>query len=92
LASARLLHYDDAAMNEFDLQGLEREIQAWRRRLDSHDAPLVRAALDDIARDVVELRVHALTPNEHEARRAVEQRLCRLLALYDATNTTRGSA
>ena len=79
-------------MNEFELQGLEREIQAWRRRLATHDAPQVRAALDDIARDVGELRIHALTPDEPEALHAVEQRLCRLLSLYDATNTTRGSA
>jgi hypothetical protein len=79
-------------MNEFDLQGLEREIAAWRRRLTSHDAPHVRAALDEIARDVGALRGHALSPDEREARRSLEKRLCHLLFLFDATNTTRGSA
>ena len=68
-------------MNEFDLQGWEREIQAWRRRLDSQDAPVVRAELNDIARDIGELRIHAET--EAQARDRVERRLVRLLALYD---------
>jgi hypothetical protein len=83
-------------MNEFDLQGLEREIQAWRRRLDSHDAPLIRAELNDIARDVGELRSHTLWSDEPEVRQSVEQRLFRLLSLYDAgpgsKNAPRGSA
>src|SRR6476646_5328264 len=68
-------------MNEFDLQGWEREIQAWRRRLDSQDAPVVRAELNDIARDIGELRIHPET--EAQARDRVERRLVRLLALYD---------
>ena len=68
-------------MNEFDLQGWEREIQAWRRRLDSQDAPAVRAELNDIARDIGELRTHPET--EAQARDRVERRLVRLLALYD---------
>ena len=68
-------------MNEFDLQGWEREIQAWRRRLDLQDAPVVRAELNDIQRDIGELRVHPET--ETQARDRVEKRLVRLLALYD---------
>jgi hypothetical protein len=68
-------------MNEFDLQGWEREIQAWRRRLDSQDAPVVRAELNDIARDIGELRTHP--ESEAQARDRVERRLVRLLALYD---------
>jgi hypothetical protein len=68
-------------MNEFDLQGWEREIQAWRRRLDSQDAPVVRAELNDIARDIGEMRTHP--ESEAQARDRVERRLVRLLALYD---------
>ena len=56
LANAPILQYNWPPMNEFDLQGWEREIQAWRRRLDSQElaAPqtnVVRAELDDIQRD-----------------------------------------
>jgi hypothetical protein len=68
-------------MNEFDLQGWEREIQAWRRRLETHDAPVVRAELNDIARDLVALRAHP--ESESAVRNHVEKRLVRLLALYD---------
>jgi hypothetical protein len=68
-------------MNEFDLQGWEREIQAWRRRLDSQDAPVVRAELNEIARDIGELRGHPET--EAQGRERVERRLVRLLSLYD---------
>jgi len=72
-------------MNEFDLQGWEREIQAWRRRLGSQDAApqmtVVRAELNDIQRDIGELRVHP--ESEAQARDRVERRLVRLLALYD---------
>jgi predicted RNase H-like nuclease (RuvC/YqgF family) len=68
-------------MNEFDLQGWEREIQAWRRRLGSQDAPVVRAEIDDIARDIDELRVHP--EHEGDVRSRLERRLVRLLALYD---------
>ena len=72
-------------MNEFDLQGWEREIQAWRRRLSSPDAApdltVVRAELNDIQRDIGELRSHPET--EAQARDRVERRLVRLLALYD---------
>jgi hypothetical protein len=68
-------------MNEFDLQGWEREIQAWRRRLDTTDAPVVRAELNDIARDLIELRAHPV--DEANARSRVEKRLVRLLSLYD---------
>jgi hypothetical protein len=75
-------------MNEFDLQGWEREIQAWRRRLGSQDAPVVRAEIDDIARDIGDLREHchdeaAASDVDEEARCRVERRLVRLLALYD---------
>jgi predicted RNase H-like nuclease (RuvC/YqgF family) len=73
-------------MNEFDLQGWEREIQAWRRRLDSQGeaAPqtsVVRAELNDIQRDIGELRSHP--ESEAQARDRVERRLVHLLALYD---------
>jgi hypothetical protein len=76
-------------MNEFDLQGWEREIQAWRRRLDASgaasettpDTTVVRAELNDIQRDIVELREHPA--DESDARNRVERRLVRLLALYD---------
>ncbi len=70
-------------MNEFDLQGWEREIQAWRRRLSStaSDMTVVRAELNDIQRDIGELRTHPET--EARARDRVERRLVRLLALYD---------
>ncbi len=68
-------------MNEFDLQGWEREIQAWRRRLGSQDAPSVRAEIDDIARDIGELRVHP--DAEGDIRGRLERRLVRLLSLYD---------
>ena len=71
-------------MNEFDLQGWEREIQAWRRRLDAQDAreaTVVRAELNDIARDIGTLREHP--ESEDEMRGAVERRLVHLLALYD---------
>lgn len=73
-------------MNEFDLQGWEREIEAWRRRLDSQGAPapqtsLVRDELNDIQRDIGELRSHPET--EAQSRDRVERRLVRLLALYD---------
>lgn len=68
-------------MNEFDLQGWEREIQAWRRRLETEDAPLVRAELDDIADHIERLREHP--ESEGEMRQRVERRLVRLLALYD---------
>jgi predicted RNase H-like nuclease (RuvC/YqgF family) len=72
-------------MNEFDLQGWEREIQAWRRRLDTRDAEshmtVVRAELADIVRDIGELRVHP--ESESQARERVERRLVRLLSLYD---------
>jgi len=72
-------------MNEFDLQGWEREIQAWRRRLGPLGAEpqmtAVRAELADIQRDIVELRVHPET--EAQSRDRVEKRLVRLLALYD---------
>ena len=72
-------------MNEFDLQGWEREIQAWRRRLGSQDAEphmtVVRAELNDIQRDIGELRTHP--ESESQTRERVERRLVRLLALYD---------
>lgn len=72
-------------MNEFDLQGWEREVQAWNRRLEAIDAPsnatAVRAELRDIVADIGELREHPET--ESEARARVERRLVRLLALYD---------
>jgi predicted RNase H-like nuclease (RuvC/YqgF family) len=73
-------------MNEFDLQGWEREIQAWRRRLSSSpdaapDMTVVRAELNDIQRDIGELRTHP--ESESQARDRVERRLVRLLALYD---------
>jgi hypothetical protein len=73
-------------MNEFDLQGWEREIQAWRRRLGSSpdaapDMTVVRAELNDIQRDIGELRTHP--ESESQARDRVERRLVRLLALYD---------
>ena len=72
-------------MNEFDLQGWEREIQAWRRRLSTTetapDMTVVRAELNDIQRDIGELRTHPET--ESQARDRVERRLVRLLALYD---------
>jgi hypothetical protein len=81
-------------MNEFDLQGWEREIQAWRRRLDSSDAPptaAVRAELEDIEADIDTLREHPET--ESQARARVERRLVRLIALYDlACNKRIGSA
>jgi hypothetical protein len=74
-------------MNEFDLQGWERELQAWRRRLASQDAPVVRAEIDDIARDIGDLRQHhdeaAESAVDDEMRCRVERRLVRLLALYD---------
>jgi hypothetical protein len=70
-------------MNEFDLQGWEREIQAWRRRLGSQDAPVVRAEIDDIARDIDELRVHPGAQAECDVRERLERRLVHLLALYD---------
>jgi hypothetical protein len=72
-------------MNEFDLQGWEREVMAWRRRLDATDAPqnstAVRAELNDIVADIDELREHPETESENRAR--LEKRLVRLLALYD---------
>jgi hypothetical protein len=76
-------------MNEFDLQGWEREIQAWRRRLDAAGAPTapatdtsaVRAELAQIQRDIVALRENP--ESESETRTSVERRLVRLLALYD---------
>ena len=72
-------------MNEFDLQGWEREIEAWRRRLSSTesepDATVLRAELNDIQRDISELRQHP--ESEAQARDRVERRLLRLLALYD---------
>jgi hypothetical protein len=82
-------------MNEFDLQGWEREVMAWRRRLDATDAPqnstAVRAELNDIVADIDELREHPET--ESEARARVERRLVRLLALYDLACRARiGSA
>jgi hypothetical protein len=74
-------------MNEFDLQGWERELQAWRRRLGSQDAPAVRAEIDEIARDIGDLRQHCGGPVEdpvdEETRSRVERRLVRLLTLYD---------
>lgn len=71
-------------MNEFDLQGWEREIQAWRRRLDSQvTAPsqlrVVVEELNCIQRDLGELRLHP----ESEARDRLERRLVRLLSLYE---------
>jgi hypothetical protein len=80
-------------MNEFDLQGWEREIQAWRRRLDAQgaasettpekapDTTVLRAELNDIQRDIVELRENPAS--ESDTRNRVERRLVRLLALYD---------
>jgi hypothetical protein len=72
-------------MNEFDLQGWEREVEAWRRRLDAKDAPreatVVRAELNDLARDIGVLRRHP--ESEDEMRSVVERRMVRLLALYD---------
>jgi hypothetical protein len=71
-------------MNEFDLQGLERELQAWRRRLDAADAATataVRAELNEIQRDLVELRAHP--ESEASTRTRVERRLLQLLARYD---------
>lgn len=85
MADASFLQYNVAAMNEFDLQGWEREIQAWRRRLGSQDAEpqmtVVHAELADIVRDIGELRVHP--ESEAQTRERVERRLVRLLALYD---------
>src|SRR5438045_3925692 len=88
-------HDRSSAMNEFDLQGWEREVMAWRRRLDATDAPqnstAVRAELADIVADIDELREHPET--ESEARARVERRLVRLLALYDLARSARiGSA
>ena len=73
-------------MNEFDLQGWEREIQAWRRRLDSQaNAPsqirVVVDELNDIQRDLGELRLHP--ESEVQSRTRLEHRLVRLLGLYD---------
>jgi hypothetical protein len=74
-------------MNEFDLQGWEREVMAWRRRLDATDAPqnsnAVRAELNDIVADLDELREHPDQESESESRARLERRLVRLLALYD---------
>ena len=68
-------------MNEFDLQGWEREIQAWRRRLGlagrSAELTVVRAELNDIQRDIGELRTHP--ESEAQGRDRVERRLVRLL-------------
>lgn len=72
-------------MNEFDLQGWEREVQAWRRRLDANEAiqnaTAVRAELNDIIADIGVLREHP--ESESQTRARVEHRLVRLLALYD---------
>ncbi|HEX9102520.1 MAG TPA: hypothetical protein VF997_09965 [Polyangia bacterium] len=72
-------------MNEFDLQGWERELEAWRRRLGSQEAApgltVVRAELNDIQRDIGELRTHP--ESETQTRDRVERRMVRLLALYD---------
>jgi hypothetical protein len=78
-------------MNEFDLQGWEREVMAWRRRLDATDAPqnssAVRAELNDIVADLDELREHP--ESESETRTRLERRLVRLLALYDLACSAR---
>jgi hypothetical protein len=73
-------------MNEFDLQGWERELQAWRRRLDSQAvAPsqirVVVDELDEIQRELGELRSHP--ESEVQSRDRLERRLVRLLGLYD---------
>ncbi|MGZ3443159.1 MAG: hypothetical protein ACXVDD_26740 [Polyangia bacterium] len=73
-------------MNEFDLQGWEREIQAWRRRLGSQvEAPsqirVVVEELNEIQHDLGELRLHPET--EAQSRDRLERRLVRLLGLYD---------
>ena len=73
-------------MNEFDLQGWEREIQAWRRRLDSQaQAPsqvrVVVDELDEIQRELGELRSHP--ESEAQSRDRLERRLVRLIGLYD---------
>jgi hypothetical protein len=73
-------------MNEFDLRGWEREIQAWRRRLGSQTvAPsqirVVVDELDDIQRDLGELRLHP--ESEVQSRNRLERRMVRLLGLYD---------
>ena len=75
-------------MNEFDLQGWEREIQAWRRRLGSQtEAPsqirVVVDELDGIQRDLGELREHP--ESEAQSRDRLERRMVRLLGLYDLT-------
>jgi hypothetical protein len=75
-------------MNEFDLQGWEREIQAWRRKLGSEEAPVLRAELNEIAHDVGRLRAHP--EGESEARARVERRLVQLLALWDRACRRRG--
>jgi len=85
LAAALILQYNGSPMNEFDLQGWEREIQAWRRKLGAQEAEpdmtVVRAELNDIQRDIGELRQHPET--ESQTRDRVERRLVRLLGLYD---------
>ena len=86
LADAPILQYNWPPMNEFDLQGWEREIQAWRRRLGSQAASpsqirVVVDELDDIQRDLGELRQHP--ESETQSRDRLERRLVRLLGLYD---------
>jgi hypothetical protein len=78
-------------MNEFDLQGWERELQAWWRRLDgdgaSGDAATLRAELAALADDIGGLRAH---PEREAVERAgVERRLRQLLSLYDLARTAR---
>jgi hypothetical protein len=72
-------------MNEFDLQGWEREVRAWQRRIDTNaslqNSTAVRAELEDIQADIVQLRHHP--ESESQTRARVEHRLVRLLALYD---------
>ena len=86
LADAPILQYIRAAMNEFDLQGWEREIQAWRRRLDAQAGgpSQVRVVADELAeiqRDLGELRSHP--ESEAQSRDRLERRLVRLIGLYD---------
>lgn len=95
LADAPILQYTGGAMNEFDLQGLERELQAWWRRVDSpHVAAerttAVRAELSDIEREIGELRAHP--ESEASTRARVEKRLLRLLSLYDLACRGRGAS
>jgi thymidylate kinase len=68
-------------MNEFELQAWERELSAWRRRLERQAPPEIKPLLHAVAIEVGAARAGA--SDDERARLRLERGFAELRALYD---------